>query len=267
MGELILKIFRKFIFIFYSFLYYFEKIKLKKYYLSMNNVNLVFDIGYNKGNYSKALLSIKSSIKIIGVEANNKVLANSYSHKNITKLNSLVSNSKTKSEDFYVNDVFTGASTASINFINNSRLTVGSINIPKNNLMNKNLYKKTKVNTISLDKLISEYGIPDLIKIDVEGYEYSVLKSLSSYSGKITFEWSEEFFDEVNKSITYLKKIGYHHFGVVGYFIEKPNSKIISTLKGDPPEIEPKYYDWNSINLNQYINKNRLINYGMIWAK
>ena len=43
--------------------------------------------------------------------------------------------------------------------------------------------------------------------------------------------------------------------------------KVLFSRKGDPFLIEPDYFEWDKINLKKYIDVNRKINYGMIWAK
>jgi hypothetical protein len=63
-----------------------------------------------------------------------------------------------------------------------------------------------------LDKLIKQYGNPSHIKIDVEGYELTVLKGLTRKSGMISFEWVEEQYNEIIESIDYLFKLGYREF-------------------------------------------------------
>ena len=54
-----------------------------------------------------------------------------------------------------------------------------------------------KVKTITLNTLILEYGIPDLIKVDVEGFEYEVFRSLTHKIEEVCWEWVEEEFDNV----------------------------------------------------------------------
>jgi FkbM family methyltransferase len=55
----------------------------------------------------------------------------------------------------------------------------------------------TKVATITLDELINEYGTPDLIKVDIEGYEKNALQGLSKKIKCLSFEANlPEFFNE-----------------------------------------------------------------------
>lgn len=69
-----------------------------------------------------------------------------------------------------------------------------------------------KTCTETLDCMICLYGIPDLVKIDVEGYEYNVLKGLTQKVGQISFEYCEELVDEAIKCVKYLKSLGYDKF-------------------------------------------------------
>lgn len=59
----------------------------------------------------------------------------------------------------------------------------------------------------SLDQLIEIYGVPSFIKIDVEGHELEVIKSLTKYSGTIAFEWAEEMKTEAIETINYISEV------------------------------------------------------------
>ena len=68
--------------------------------------------------------------------------------------------------------------------------------------------------SITLDKLIEDYGTPDLIKIDVEGGEHLVLLSLSKKTPLICFEWASEMNDITFNCLDHLQKLGYNEFFV-----------------------------------------------------
>ncbi|MHC1716613.1 MAG: FkbM family methyltransferase [Candidatus Dojkabacteria bacterium] len=65
-----------------------------------------------------------------------------------------------------------------------------------------------KVATTTLDALIEEYGTPKFCKIDVEGFEKSVLDGLSSPIPFISFEFTREFFEDTKQCIKHLQSIG-----------------------------------------------------------
>ena len=82
-------------------------------------------------------------------------------------------------------------------------------------IVNCHIFKKTinvKCNTLKL--IIEKHGIPDFIKIDVEGYEHIILKNFDQLLENtiFCFEWTEEFKNELISTIEYLDKLGYKHF-------------------------------------------------------
>lgn len=206
---------------------------------------LVYDIGANVGAFTDHLLKKQPDCNIILVEANPELsiyLNNKYKdNKNIKILNFAVSTNDQQEIDFYISNSNT-ISTASKDWINNSRFS-----------KNYNWNTVVKIKTITLDKMIQEFGTPDLIKIDVEGYELEVVRGLTKKSSKICFEWAEEQYKKINKTCEHLMSIGYSHFG----FIEQ-----------DEYLIEPdKYGEWKTSNFHSNIVPERKERWGMIWAK
>jgi len=67
----------------------------------------------------------------------------------------------------------------------------------------------THANTITIDTLAKIYGEPDLIKIDVEGAEWSVFKGMICKYKMLTFEWTKATIDEHQKQLDYLRALGY----------------------------------------------------------
>ena len=68
--------------------------------------------------------------------------------------------------------------------------------------------KKQVVSVTTLDKLIEQYGIPAFIKIDVEGFEYQVMKGLSRPVETLSFEFIPEFIESAFKCINHLQRLG-----------------------------------------------------------
>ena len=115
-------------------------------------------------------------------------------------------------------------------------------------------YREITCKTITIDKLIEQYGLPDLIKIDVQGGEYECILSLTKKVKLLCFEWASETNDITFKCIDYLLKLGYAQFYI---------------QNGDNYLFRPQDNDFNDI----YTIKTKLSNttpkehMGMIWDK
>lgn len=69
--------------------------------------------------------------------------------------------------------------------------------------------------TIKIDKLVKLYGVPDLVKIDVEGAEEQVIKGMSCKPKNLAFEWHEEHLDICYRILNRLrKKNGYTQYAL-----------------------------------------------------
>jgi FkbM family methyltransferase len=64
----------------------------------------------------------------------------------------------------------------------------------------------------TLDKLIEEYGRPVFCKIDVEGFEFQVVKGLSVTIRALSFEFVPEFIDSSLDCISHLSSLGRPRF-------------------------------------------------------
>lgn len=76
----------------------------------------------------------------------------------------------------------------------------------------QNWNKTVTVEVTTLDQMIEMWGCPHFCKIDVEGFEYQVLKGLSIPIPYISFEFAIEFLDDSNKCIEHLETLGYRLF-------------------------------------------------------
>lgn len=166
---------------------------------------LIFDIGCADGEWIKA--NYNEEDKFVGVEAKEEtylMAVNRFKDKsNVILLNRLIAD-KTGYLDFFLSEVPNG-STASLKMIYHSR-----------NSTVTNWYKFIRVKAIMLDSLIEEYGVPDYIKIDVEGYEKEVLAGLTQKVGMVSFEFMDEFKEETLWCLNHLKELGYKEFSWAG---------------------------------------------------
>ena len=60
----------------------------------------------------------------------------------------------------------------------------------------------------TLDRLMEEYGVPSFIKVDVEGYEYQVVRGLSQPVKTLSLEFTPEFIDSTFRCIDHLQRLG-----------------------------------------------------------
>lgn len=165
---------------------------------------IYFDIGCNQGQWIETNYTDEDIF--IGVEANPAVYEKTkerfISFDNITILNFAVSD-KCGEIDFYP-EVFDSnhvASTASKFWISHGRFK-GVCSWPVS----------IKIESITLDSLIKLFGNPCHVKIDVEGYELTVLQGLTKPVQSLSFEWVEEQRDELLLSVGYLFSLGYKKF-------------------------------------------------------
>jgi FkbM family methyltransferase len=204
---------------------------------------MFFDIGANIGNWS--LSNVNNDKKIIAVEAipetYNTLVNNTCNHKNIIPLNYAVCNTDEEFIQFYK------CSADTLSTINRDWLSS-----EKSRFYNQYTYNTIYCKTIKIDKLIQDYGVPELIKIDVEGGEFECLTSLTQKVQNICFEWASETNDITFKCINYLESLGYTEFTV---------------QLMDDYTYRPQIYE-NVDFVKDFLNKTTpKKEWGMIWAK
>jgi FkbM family methyltransferase len=174
--------------------------RLKFYSRFIKNGDLCFDIGANMGNRTEVFLALNATV--VAVEPQEeclRILRDRY--KDNPRL-ILIDKGLDKIEGerkLFVSNANT-LSTMSDEWINlgeKGRLFEGST-----------WSKKTIVRTTTLDALIKTYGVPAFCKIDVEGFEYSVLRGLSKPVNVISFEFVPEFVESAVNCIRYIAKLG-----------------------------------------------------------
>jgi FkbM family methyltransferase len=207
-----------------------------------------FDIGANTGKW--ALANLTTNTSIIAVEASPttfEVLKQDTQDKNITCLNYAVTDSSEKTVSFY-ESVSNTLSTLDKRWLEDPRSRFG-INSPYRGY---GPYQEITVNSITLDKLVATYGVPDLLKIDVEGAENRVIRSLTQKARLLCFEWSAEWNIESFECIDHLESLGYNRFHV---------------QNGDEYTYRPSTFEHTSSSLKEYLNQTQpMIDWGMIWC-
>ena len=231
-------------------------------------MNLIFDIGYNHGEFTEKCFELYPGSKVVAVEANASLVYAAKRDPRLHLVTAVASTIDGEYVNFFIEPSQDGISTASRRFMENSRFTQGSKHLPPKSA---NWMSLGKIITVSLDSLVKSHGVPDLIKVDVEGYEYEVLSGLTQKCGKICFEWHEEEYDVLLDIITHLQSLGYEHFGMIGYFDEGDIfEKVTYSNQGDPYLEEPKeYFTWEELKeeMDSFCTPTRRVNYGMMWCQ
>ncbi len=122
-----------------------------------------------------------------------------------------------------------------------------------------------QVETTTIDSLIKEHGLPDFIKIDVEGYEYECLLGLSQKVPVVTFEWHEPLRHKVVDSIRHLETIGFTLFSTEMWILSRDyhDNEINDYKTAD------EFISWFNECLDQPLppDPTFIQRSGMVWAK
>lgn len=157
-----------------------QEINNRKLFYSkfVNENDLCFDVGANFGNRIEPLLNIGARVVAVDPQIDCCEYLNNKFGKSIEIVNAGLGESECE-KDFYISD----ASTLS------SFSTEWVESVKKTRFKQYNWDKKVKVRMTTMDILIKEFGVPEFIKIDVEGYELEVLKGLNQKIKMISFEY------------------------------------------------------------------------------
>lgn len=71
------------------------------------------------------------------------------------------------------------------------------------------------VQVTTLDELIAQYGMPDFLKIDIEGFEYEAFKGLTQAVPQLSFEYKPNQIEITLSCIEYLSQLGNYEFNYV----------------------------------------------------
>jgi FkbM family methyltransferase len=203
-----------FLFSFYQFLFKPGEIRNQKkeiyFYRSfLNDCDLIFDIGANDGHKTAAFLSLSN--KVVCCEPD----ARSFQTLQIRFRNK-------KKRVFIENKALADQEGAEEFYIHHEGSAFNTLNERWKDILEKDQLQKwnekiifndtpVEVTTTTLDILIEKYGLPEFIKIDVEGYEEQVLKGLSQKVPFISFECLlPDFKSEILSCINRLEQLSSH---------------------------------------------------------
>lgn len=179
-----------------------EKINEEKRFIFysklINKGDLCFDIGASYGNRTSTFLKIGA--KVVSVEPQiipAKFLKRKFKNK-INLINKALGASHNY-QKMFISDT-SALSTLSYNWV---------IKVKTDRFKEINWNKEMEVEVITLDELIGEYGKPNFCKIDVEGYEFEVLKGLTQSIDTLSFEFTiPEFTERAVECLNHLNSLG-----------------------------------------------------------
>jgi FkbM family methyltransferase len=160
---------------------------------------LLFDIGANRGDAT--LAGLQKGYSVIACEPAPKVFAelvkNFIYSRGVTPLRMAVSDKDNERIEFYEADE-DGLSTINRDWLTSETMPYAGKS-----------FRTIQANTITIDTLAKIYGEPDLIKIDVEGAEWSVLRGMTKRYGTVAMEWTFETLAEHEAQMDYMFSLGY----------------------------------------------------------
>jgi FkbM family methyltransferase len=175
-----------------------QKNKQKELYSQfVKQGNLCFDVGANVGNRTAIFLELGA--KVVMVEPQKEcyeALEKRFPNLPLIKKGL---GEKESTEKLYVSDV------SLISSFSKSHVD----QMQEDRFKGANWDKTIDIEMTTLDNLIKEHGVPDFCKIDVEGYEYDVLKGLSQPLKSLSIEYIvPENKEVVLNCIKHLSKLG-----------------------------------------------------------
>jgi len=155
--------------------------KRRRFYLQfLKSGDVYYDVGANYGNRIEPI--INEGIKIIAVEPQAQCidhLKSNYGDKITVIPNGLAESKGVRT--MFISNAHT-ISSFSRSWIKSTQ--------ESGRFSDYNWNKEEVIEMETLDNLISRYGNPQFVKIDVEGYEYEVLKGLSHPIKVLSFEYT-----------------------------------------------------------------------------
>jgi FkbM family methyltransferase len=181
-----------------------DESRLRFYAQLIGPDNLCFDIGANFGNRVKVFLRLGAQVVAVEplaecVEVMRMVYG---SRRDLTLVNKAVGAVEGESE-ILIPDVTVLAS-----------MSPGWIDAVKKSgrVQGSNWAESRKVSVTTLESLIETYGAPDFMKIDVEGFEFEVIRNLARPVKMLSLEYTSEYIEPTISCIEHIDRIGDFEF-------------------------------------------------------
>ena len=169
--------------------------------------SLVFDVGAHVGDRTGSVLQLGA--RVVALEPQPKlfrVLRRLYRHCEHATLLPLAAGGSAGEIDLHLNTANPTVATVSPAFIDAAQGAQG---------WNGEVWDQTiPVRVTTLDALVDEYGVPDFIKIDVEGHEPEVLAGLSRPVAALSFEFTLIQRAAAHRCLQRLAELGTYEFNL-----------------------------------------------------
>ncbi|TNE47888.1 MAG: FkbM family methyltransferase [Bacteroidetes bacterium] len=184
-----------------------ERAMINFYKKFIGKGDLCFDIGANIGQRTN--IFIKLGARVISVEPQNsclKILQEKFIAKEPVTILNCALGSTEREGDLMLCAETDACSTLSQTFVSAYAKASGF-----------HWQGVEKVQVTTLDNLCQQYGVPQLCKIDVEGYESEVLRGLTSPIPYICFEFNALLAHDTIKSLERLSELGPYQCNFIQY--------------------------------------------------
>ena len=169
-----------------SYVIYFRpglKQRMKSFYSQfIKPGDIAFDIGSHLGNRIHPWVELGAKVHAFEPQSYlYELLKKSWGHEKNVTIYPWVISGINDDIDFYVSDANPTLATCEKNWIQKSKVDHRFLNVKWNRIVKKK--------SVDFDYLIKEIGVPKFVKIDVEGAELAVIKTLNHAIENISFEF------------------------------------------------------------------------------